>query len=168
VVWPAGVGPVSKTVIPFLEALERAGASRVVFLSVFGAGTLKFLPHASVERWLADHNLAYTSIRAGYFMQNLSTIHREDVVHHHEVFVPAGAGQLAMVDCRDVAAVALRALTQPEHTGATYELTGPESVDFSRVASIFTEVLGRPIAYRAPSLWGFAKRWRKRTSAACY
>jgi len=162
VVWPAGVGPVSKSVIPLLEALVEAGTRRLVFLSVFGAGTLKFLPHARVERWLADQKIAYTSIRAGYFMQNLSTIHREDVVTHDEVFVPAGRGHLAMVDCRDVAAVAHKALTEPGHERTIYELTGPDSVGFSEVAAIFSEELGRPISYPAPGLWRFAKRWKKR------
>lgn len=162
VLWPAGVGPIAKTTIPLLQALEAAGCRRVVFLSVFGAGTLKFLPHVAVERWLADSSLDHTILRAGYFMQNLSTTHRVDVCEHNEIFIPAGGGHLAMVDTRDIAEVACHELLTPTKPRATYELTGADTINFHEAAEVFSQVLDRPIAYRAPGLWAFARRWRTR------
>ncbi|MCA9713778.1 MAG: NAD(P)H-binding protein [Myxococcales bacterium] len=162
VMWPPGAGAIKRSVLRLLEVARAKGARRVVFLSVFGAGSLRFLPHAQVERWLARSELEYTILRAGYFMQNLSATHRQDVVERAEVFVPAGRGHLALIDTRDVAAVAVKAMLEPGHARAIYELTGGESLDFYEVAAIMSAALGRPIVYRAPSLWSFARRWRGR------
>jgi uncharacterized protein YbjT (DUF2867 family) len=148
--------------LPAIEVARAEGVDRMVFLSVLGAGALRFLPHVQVERWLIDSGVAYTILRAGYFMQNLSTMHRQDLVDHAEVFVPAGRGHLALIDTRDVAAVAAAALLDGRHAGRIYELTGAASLDFYEIAATFSAVLRRPITYRAPSLWRFARRWRAR------
>ncbi len=162
VLWPPGVGMPRERLLPALEAARDQGVSNFVFLSVLGAGALRMLPHVQVERWLARSGVAHTIVRAGYFMQNLSTIHRQDIAEHAEVFVPAGRGHLALVDTRDVAAVATAALVDTRHEGEIYELTGGESLDFYEVAATFSAVLQRPITYRAPSLRSFARRWRAR------
>jgi uncharacterized protein YbjT (DUF2867 family) len=54
-----------------------------------------------------------------------------------------------MVDTRDVAAVAAVVLTESGHTGAHYELTGPEALSYADVAAKLTSVMGRPITYIA-------------------
>jgi nucleoside-diphosphate-sugar epimerase len=75
-----------------------------------------------------------------------------------EVVVPAGKGRTSFVDSRDVAEVAVKVMRDPApHAGRAYVLTGPECLDYYQVAAIFTEVLGRPIAYREPS---FLRFWR--------
>lgn len=165
VMWPPGAGAIRRSVIPLLEVARDRGVRRVVFLSVFGAGTLSFLPHAQVERWLESSGLEHVILRAGYFMQNLSTMHRRDIAEHGEVFIPAGRGHLGLVDTRDVAAVAVKALLEPGHE-RVYELTGGESLDFYEVAAIFSAVLGEPIVYRAPSFASFIRRWRGREISA--
>ncbi|MCA9662746.1 MAG: NmrA family NAD(P)-binding protein, partial [Myxococcales bacterium] len=162
VLWPPGVGMPRERLLPALEVARAEGVERFVLLSVLGAGTLRFLPHVQVERWLIDSGVAYTILRAGYFMQNLSTVHRQDLAEHAEVFIPAGRGHLALVDTRDVAAVAAAALLDGRHGGRIYELTGGASLDFYEVAATFSAALGRPITYRAPSLVKFARRWRAR------
>ncbi|MEZ4381310.1 MAG: NmrA family NAD(P)-binding protein [Nannocystaceae bacterium] len=162
VLWPPGVGMPREHLLPALAAAREAGVANFVFLSVLGAGTLRFLPHVQVERWLADAGVAHTILRAGYFMQNLSTVHRQDIAELAEVLVPAGRGRLALVDTRDVAEVAAAALCEPRPEGVIYELTGAQSLDFAAVAAIFSAELGRPIAYRAPSFRRFARRCRAR------
>lgn len=57
-----------------------------------------------------------------------------------------------MVDARDVAAVAVAALTAPGHEGQTYVITGPEALSHARVAAILSEAAGRPITYRDMTL----------------
>jgi uncharacterized protein YbjT (DUF2867 family) len=52
-----------------------------------------------------------------------------------------------MVDTRDVAAVAAAVLTQPGHTGAHYDVTGPQALSYDDVAAKLTDKLGRPITY---------------------
>jgi uncharacterized protein YbjT (DUF2867 family) len=100
-------------------------------------------------------------------MQNLSTIHREDIQAYSQIFVPAGEGKTSFIDVRDIAAVAVRALTESSHDNSShsnqaYSLTGNEALDYNEVAEIFTEVLSRPVVYRNPSVWQFAFRMYKR------
>ena len=52
-----------------------------------------------------------------------------------------------------MAAVAALALIDPgAHVGQAYVLTGPEALDFHRVASLLSAELGRPVDYRPSSL----------------
>jgi uncharacterized protein YbjT (DUF2867 family) len=52
----------------------------------------------------------------------------------------------SIVDVRDVAAVAVAALLDPEaHAGETYTVTGPEATSPREQVEILAEVLGRPL-----------------------
>jgi uncharacterized protein YbjT (DUF2867 family) len=62
---------------------------------------------------------------------------------------------------RDIAAVAVKALTEDGHAQQSYDLTGPEALSYDEVARLFTEVLGREIVYANPSVLAFAKRMRR-------
>src|SRR5262249_24490424 len=44
-------------------------------------------------------------------------------------------------------AMAIAALTQQGHEGRIYDITGPEALTHPQMASIFTTVLGKPVAY---------------------
>jgi len=58
------------------------------------------------------------------------------------------AGKIAMVDARDVAAVAVAALTSDGHMGKTYTITGPEALSFQEVAQKLAAAMGRPVTYQ--------------------
>ena len=159
---PPAMANVRRDLFPAIEAAERAGVEHVVFLSLQGAENNPFVPHRTVEKRLLASDMAYTFLRPSFFMQNLSTTHREDLRVRDELFVPAGRGKTAFIDARDVAAVAFRALTQRGHENQAYTLTGREALDYYEVAAIFSEVLRRPIRYANPSLLAFAVRMWKR------
>jgi uncharacterized protein YbjT (DUF2867 family) len=57
-------------------------------------------------------------------------------------------GKIAMVDARDVAAVAVAALTSDGHVGKTYTITGPEALSFQEVAQKLAVATGRPVTYQ--------------------
>jgi uncharacterized protein YbjT (DUF2867 family) len=59
--------------------------------------------------------------------------------------LPAGA--IAMIDTRDVAAVATACLTEPGHGGRTYLITGQQAITGPAAAAEFSSVLGRSVAY---------------------
>jgi uncharacterized protein YbjT (DUF2867 family) len=48
---------------------------------------------------------------------------------------------------RDIAAVAVKALTEPNHEGKAYTLTGPEALTYDELASELSKVLGRSISH---------------------
>ena len=147
---------------PLVDAAKREGVEHVVFLSILGAEKNPVVPHRRIEGYLEASGMTFTFLRAGFFMQNLSTTHRACIREHGEIFVPAGRGRTSFVDARDVAAVAASALTEPGHEDRVYPLTGGQALDYYRVAEVFTEVLGRRITYANPSIPGFVGRMRRR------
>ncbi len=165
---PPQISDMEHSIKPLIAYAAANGVRQIVFLSLIGAEKNKVVPHAAVEKLLIEGAVPYTLLRAGFFMQNLSTTHRADIVEHDDVFVPAGKGKTAFVDTRDLAAVAALALTEPGHENKAYPLTGGESLDYSAVAAILSEVLGRPITYSDPSLLRFAWRMHERGHAWAY
>ncbi len=147
---PPAISDVKTHIRPFIRACREAGVAKIVFLSLFGVERNPVVPHRTVEADVREVGIPHTFLRASFFMQNFSTAHRAEIRDRDEIFVPAGHGKTSFVDCRDVAEVAVRALT--DETAEAYDLTGPEALDYDAVAEIFTEVLGRPITYRDPSL----------------
>lgn len=161
---PPAVTDIRGTIDPFVQAAKAAGVRRVVVLSLQGVERNPFVPHARMEASVVASGIPHTFLRAGFFMQNLSTTHRADIVEHGDIFVPAGEGRTAFIDARDIAAVAARALLDEGGRAASraLDLTGAEALSYAEVAAIFSEVLGRPIRYSAPSPLRFASRWHKR------
>ena len=101
-------------------------------------------------------------------MQNLSTIHRQDIQGRHEIFIPAGKGKTAFIDVRDIAAVAVKTLTEPGHERQAYPLTGSKALDYDQVAEIMSRYLEQPIVYSNPSLPRFVWRFWRRGYALSY
>ncbi|SIS18038.1 nitroreductase/quinone reductase family protein [Natronorubrum thiooxidans] len=146
----------------FVDAMDRVGVSHVVYLSVLGAEKNVLVPHHRIEKRIMATKMDYTLLRASFFMQNLLEVHRRDIVEYGEIFVPAGNGKTSFVDARDLGEVAAIVLTEPGHANRAYDLTGAKALDYREVATIFSDVLNRPITYPQPSLVTFATRMRRR------
>jgi uncharacterized protein YbjT (DUF2867 family) len=165
---PPQMADVDKSIKPLIDYAASAGVRHVAFLSLIGAEKNKVVPHAKIEALLLASPMTHTLLRAGFFMQNLSTTHRQDLVEHDDVFIPAGKGKTAFVDTRDLAAVAALALSEAGHENKAYPLTGSESIDYYQVADILSEVLDRRITYSDPSPFRFAWRMHSRGAAWAY
>lgn len=161
---PPAVSKVEETLNPFVDAAYAHGVNHVVFLSVQGAGDSPRIPHHAVERHLAASGAAWTSLRPGFFAQNFQDAYRRDVVEDDRVYVPAGDGEVAFVDVRDVGEVSAAVFAAPStHRGQAYTLTGPARFTFTDAARILTEVTGRPIRYEPASVLGYVWHlWRRR------
>jgi uncharacterized protein YbjT (DUF2867 family) len=129
-----------------IGAAARAGVGQLVKLSVFRANEQSPLQvarqHGQAERVLAQSGLAATILRPVFFMQNLLAM-----VHDGAIATAAGDGRVAMVDARDIAAVAVATLTGGGHAGKTYTLTGPQALSFYQVASVLSRQTGRPLRH---------------------
>jgi uncharacterized protein YbjT (DUF2867 family) len=158
---PPSLTDIRQQVEPMLQVAQQSGVEQIVFLSVTGADKNPLLPHANIEKALTRLQIPSTFLRAGFFMQNLNTVHREDI-QGGDIFLPAGKGRTSFVDVRDIAEVAAISLTQPGHENKSYTLTGSEALDYFQVAEIFTEVLGKPVTYRQPSVIKFVRQMRAR------
>lgn len=153
-------------IIPFVEAAARAGCRHVVYVSVFGADRLTFLPHHRVERAIRASGMTWTVLRCSFFMQNLHravSTHGTDITERGELFVPAGKGRTTFLDARDASAVALDALLHPErHRDVVHHLTGAQALDMDEVAAELSTALGRTVRYPRPGLVRFTTRLRRR------
>lgn len=152
---PPAISDVKQFINPVVDAAKAAGITHIVFLSLLGAEKNSIVPHYKIERHIEASGVPYTFLRPSFFMQNLSTTHRDEIRSRNEIFVPAGNGKTSFIDARDIAAVAAKTLIETGHEGKSYPLTGSEALRYDEVATIFSEVLGRKITYTHPSLLRF-------------
>jgi uncharacterized protein YbjT (DUF2867 family) len=132
-------------------AAAKAGASRIVKLSTLSVDDDRIDDpitrwHRAGEDAVRDSGVAWTFLRPTGFMSNAlhwaGTIASHDTVYH-----PYGDGRVALIDPRDIAAVAATVLTRPGHDGRAYHLCGPEALGPADEVAILSEVLGRPLRY---------------------
>jgi uncharacterized protein YbjT (DUF2867 family) len=160
---PPRIADVDGVIVPALTAAAAAGVRHVAFLSIQGAEKNRVVPHRKIEDRLRTSGMAWTFLRAAYFMQNLSTTHAPEIRELDEIWVPAGRrSRTAHVDARDVAAIAARALTEDGHEGKAYTPTGPEALTYDEIAAMLTAELGRPIRYADPGPLAYWRRMRRR------
>ncbi|TDU88379.1 uncharacterized protein YbjT (DUF2867 family) [Kribbella voronezhensis] len=161
VIRPPQIGNVKRDMLPALAAARRNGVRRMVLLSLQGAEHNRAVPHYALEQWLRASGLEWTFVRAGFFMQNLSTTHAAEIRDLGRIIVPAGRGRTSFVDARDVASVAVSALTGGDLVDRAVTPTGPEALTYHQVADILSAELGRPVRYANPGPVAF---WRHRRS----
>jgi uncharacterized protein YbjT (DUF2867 family) len=135
----------------FIHAAAKAGVRHIVRHSVRGAdenSPIKIARwHAASQGELERSGVAWTHLQPVFNMQNLlrfaSSIRSQGAFH-----APMRDGAMSMVDARDVASVAVEALTAAGgHEGHTYLVTGPEPLSFADAAHQLSAVLERPIRY---------------------
>jgi uncharacterized protein YbjT (DUF2867 family) len=146
-----------------LNLAREAGIDRVVYLSVFDADRAVNVPHFAVkygaERMLEALGFSATILRPTYFIDNEVMI--QDVVKQYGVYpMPIGSKGVAMVDTRDIAEVAAIELIRRDQAPGklpieTINIVGPDSLTGADAAAIWSDVLGRPIAYGGDDPSGF-------------
>src|SRR5690349_20916115 len=152
-----------------LNLAREAGIERVVYLSVIHSDAYVNVPHFAgkfgVERMIEEMGFGATILRPAYFMSNDLTI--KDVVLGYGVYpMPIGSKGLAMIDARDIGEIAAIELIRREQSAVPLpleriNLVGPDTLRGGDVAAIWSEVLGRPIAYGGDDTAGFEKNLRQ-------
>ena len=134
----------------FVDAAVKTGVNHIVKMSASGANpnstALLKRYHGEAEQYIRESGLRYTLVRPNFFMQNMLHL-TASIVEQDKFFMPMRAGQVGIVDVRDVARFVLTVLTQPGYEDKTCEITGPELVSFHDVAGQLSEVMGREISY---------------------
>jgi uncharacterized protein YbjT (DUF2867 family) len=129
-----------------IEAARRAGVRMIARLSASSADPESPDPlirnHGKGDEQLAQSGLGHVLIRPQWFNQNFLTYCPGGVIR-----LPAGEARLPFVDVRDIAAVAVKALTEPGHNGRAYVLTGPEALSHAEVAAILPAATGKHFVY---------------------
>jgi uncharacterized protein YbjT (DUF2867 family) len=146
-----------------LNIARESDVERVVYLSVIHSDHFVNVPHFAVksgaERMIERMGFGATILRPAYFIDNELMI--KDVIFNHGVYpMPIGSKGVAMVDVRDIAEVAAIELIRREQAPGklpieTINLVGPDTLTGSDVAAIWSDVLGRPVAYGGDDPTGF-------------
>ncbi|QQN78176.1 NAD(P)H-binding protein [Streptomyces sp. XC 2026] len=142
-------GPTPDHDFALVRAAHAAGVRKIVKLSAIGSGGIFGGQtigawHVTAEEAIEAGGFAWTMLRPGTFASNLLP-HRALILAGEPVPNLAGDARQAVIDPRDVAAVAVAALTGDAHDGQRYDLTGPELLTFADQASILGRVLGRTV-----------------------
>ncbi|HWS46562.1 MAG TPA: NAD(P)H-binding protein [Acidimicrobiia bacterium] len=120
-----------------IEAAERAGVEQIVKLSnipIPGFETGLHGNHRAIERRLAASPIASTVLQPSFFTSVIDK--QRDLIASGRIALPTGAGRIAWIDPRDIAAVAVEALLRPVAALAgPLHLTGPEALDGDEVAA---------------------------------
>jgi uncharacterized protein YbjT (DUF2867 family) len=121
-----------------IDAAAAAGVRRIVKLSAVtaepGSPVAFWDWHGQVEQHLRAFGTGWVILRSGWYMSNLLAA-ASRVAAEGRLYAPAGEAQIAMIDPRDVGAVAAAVLSNPGHEGQTYLLTGPRAITYAQVAA---------------------------------
>ena len=128
-----------------VDQVSRAGIQRFIMLSAEGdaENEVFFVRRTGeLEEIVKGAKLPWTFLRPDWFMQNFA-----GYVEMGMVAFPDGPGKTSFVDVRDVAEIAIKALTENGHAHRTYRLTGPDAMTFAGAAERISTSLGREIPF---------------------
>ena len=133
-----------------VQAALDAGVEHLVLLSSVAAAVADpeadaiVRYHVLSERPIMRSRLPWTFLRPGGFASNAKwwapSIKADGVAR-----IPFPDGQSTPIHEHDMAAVAVRALTEPGHEGNSYWLTGPESISQRAQVEAIANAIGRPV-----------------------
>ncbi|MGW5673668.1 NmrA family NAD(P)-binding protein [Streptomyces sp. NPDC003860] len=146
---PVGDFDPAAVMLPFLRRAATAGVHRAVLLSssaVSEGGPAVGLVHQALPDLFAQ----WAVLRPSWFMQNFTGAHAHarSIRDEGAIWTATDSGRVGFVDAEDIAAVAVRALTDEQAPNSDLVLTGPEALSHDDIAAIVTEVTGRPVAHR--------------------
>jgi uncharacterized protein YbjT (DUF2867 family) len=129
-----------------ITAARDAGVRVVVRLSGMRAdahdSAILSRDHGFCDQQLAGSGLGFVLLQPNWFYQNFLGFFPGGVMS-----LPVGGGLTSFIDVRDMAAVAVAALTDPRHLGETFVLTGPEALSHAEVARSLSKVTGEPFVF---------------------
>lgn len=102
--------------------------------------------HGKPEKEIRDLEIPYTFLQPHSFFQNLF-FERQSIIEQNAIYASMGEGKIPMIDTRDIAAVAVKALLNDGYERKSFVLTGPAAISYGDIADELTRVLGRRIKY---------------------
>lgn len=135
-----------------VNAAQAAGVKFILRMSAYGAhpdshdGISR--EHGQSEDRVKKSGLGWAILQPTFFQDNFINYQGQSIVGTG-AFYGASAGQkTAYIASEDIAATAAAILRSPDaHQGKTYVLTGPSAHTDAEIASMLSEVLGRPVNY---------------------
>ena len=152
-----------------LGVAREAGVKRIVYFSVIHSDVYVNVPHFAgkfgVERMIDAMGFEATILRPAYFMDNEVTI--KDAITGYGIYpMPIGDKGLAMIDARDIGEIAAIELVRRDSAEGSLpseriNLVGPDTLTGHDAAAIWSDVLGRSIAYPGDDVAAFEQNLRQ-------
>ncbi len=141
-------------------AMRAAAPPHIVKFSALGAdanapeGFLRW--HGQIEGQLEASGLYYTNLQPTVFMQEMLN----SWAGQKTIYLPMAETPIALVDTRDIAAVAVKALTEAGHAGKSYPITGPAALTMREMAAQISAATGEQVNYVnvTPEQWAQSLR----------
>jgi uncharacterized protein YbjT (DUF2867 family) len=144
--WPFISAELTAALAPKLAEIAARHVGRVVYLSAQPAGDRPGSSWALAEQAIEDAGVPWTFLRPTGFASNTlmwaDQIRSDDLVRW-----PFGAAARALIDERDIAAVAVRVLTEDGHAGSRYVLSGPAVLTQVEQLAAIGQALGRDLTW---------------------
>ncbi|TYC58280.1 NmrA family transcriptional regulator [Rhodobacterales bacterium] len=142
---------------PAFEALKTSGVKQVVSISALGRGWPKDAGHVTaslkMDDLLASTGVSYRALACPSLMEN--TLRQASLIRDHGAYYWPTPANLKEPACatRDVAAVAVRLLLDPDWTGIeSIPMLGPEDISFNEMMEIISDVIGKPVKYHLTTM----------------
>jgi uncharacterized protein YbjT (DUF2867 family) len=137
---------------------KMAGVRYIVKQSVMGAdedADVEIMrQHRKAEKIIEESGIPYTFLRPNEFMQNFINFHGHSIKNNNAFYLPLENAKVSVVDVRDIAAVAVKALTENgnnnnnnKHKNKKYLITGPEALSYHQMAELLSNATGKRISY---------------------
>ncbi len=138
-----------------LNEAKKSGVRYIVKQSVMGADLNADVEimrlHRQAEQIIEESGIPFTFLRPNEFMQNFVNFHRHSIKNNNAFYLPAEDAKVSIVDVRDIAAVAVKILTDDikngMHNNKAYLVTGPEALSYHQAAEILSAITGKKIDY---------------------
>jgi NAD(P)H dehydrogenase (quinone) len=130
-----------------IEAAKAAGVRHLVYTSIpepEGNPAAAAPSHLATEAAARESGLAWTFLRNSLYADFQVPVVAQAIASG-QLVTSAGDGRVAYVARDDCAAAAAAVLTQDDHEGKTYDITGPKAIGPKDVAALAAELGGRPV-----------------------
>ncbi|WOF24095.1 SDR family oxidoreductase [Microbacterium betulae] len=134
--------------VAFIDAAASAGVGHIVYTSFMSAAPDAVFTfardHHATEEHIRASGLSWTFLRDNFYIDIMEDFVGEDGV----IRGPAGEGRVSIVARADVARSAAGVLIAPEgHRSVTYDVTGPEALTMTEIASAIGEARGADVRF---------------------
>ena len=138
---------------------RTAGVRHIVKQSMIGADLKANAEvmrlHRQAEQIIEESGIPYTFLRPNEFMQNFINFHGHSIKNNNAFYLPMESAKVSVVDVRDIAAVAVKALTENgdnnKHNNKIYLIAGPEALSYHQMAELLSNATGKKISYTSIS-----------------
>lgn len=133
-----------------IAAAKNPGVATIVKLSGYLASAASpsaiIRMHSEADDHVRASGLGYTLLRANSFYQNILG-QMESITANGTFALPLGNAHQSLIDVKDIAAIAIVAMTTDTLCNKSFDLTGPESLTFAEVAERLSRARGETVTY---------------------